>query len=309
MTSQLRTLTFGDRRISYDEEARLEIGDDDADKDYSSLNTYQFSDMDSGVCEDVCCDVRDVRGTPDTERKIIKPDVSTIRQLTNFDEDDEEGRETEEETEDDEDDEEVGDVSEEETEDDEAEDVPVVRFSAQSSVRAWDDTGYSYHSLGPASLSVLQLDRSELVHMRHVMVKIELDSREQENTVSRVEAGRVCVVCTTSTFGLWTGVGLQCSVCRYVVCSHCTAGNITNYSPPPPSPSPSSQSSTSSPTSPLAPNSPSGSITARLGTLFSGRRRSLDSQVLCRPCSQFVEQMNLMTEEDEFNTIDNQRSM
>ena len=32
--------------------------------------------------------------------------------------------------------------------------------------------------------------------MRHVMVKIELDSREQDSVVGRVEAGRVCVVCT-----------------------------------------------------------------------------------------------------------------
>ena len=55
---------------------------------------------------------------------------------------------------------------------------------------------------GPASLSVLQLNRSELVHMRHVMVKIELDSRlqggqrEVDTMLARLEAGRVCVVCT-----------------------------------------------------------------------------------------------------------------
>ena len=55
---------------------------------------------------------------------------------------------------------------------------------------------------GPASLSVLQLNRSELVHMRHVMVKIELDSRlqggqrEVDTMMTRLETGRVCVVCT-----------------------------------------------------------------------------------------------------------------
>ena len=60
--------------------------------------------------------------------------------------------------------------------------------------------------LGPASLSVLQLNRSELVHMRHVMVKIELDSRlqggqrEVDTMMARLEAGRVCVVCTRSVF-------------------------------------------------------------------------------------------------------------
>ena len=57
---------------------------------------------------------------------------------------------------------------------------------------------------GPASLSVLQLNRSELVHMRHVMVKIELDSRlqggqrEVDTMMARLEGGRVCVVCTRS---------------------------------------------------------------------------------------------------------------
>ena len=55
---------------------------------------------------------------------------------------------------------------------------------------------------GPASLSVLQLSRAELVHMRHVMVKIELDTRLQAGTsqgdsmLASLETGRVCVVCT-----------------------------------------------------------------------------------------------------------------
>ena len=84
MSSQLRTLTFGDRKISYDEASSQQENLDTEDKDYSSIGAYQFSDLDSGVCEDVCCD--DVRSTPETERKIIKPDVSTIRELTNFDE-------------------------------------------------------------------------------------------------------------------------------------------------------------------------------------------------------------------------------
>ena len=55
---------------------------------------------------------------------------------------------------------------------------------------------HASHDTGPASLSVLQLNRSELIHMRHVMVKIELDGREVDSVVGRVEAGRVCVVCT-----------------------------------------------------------------------------------------------------------------
>ena len=198
------------------------------------------------------------------------------------DDEEEEGRESDEDTEGTEDDGEEDDVEE-------AEDVGVlkVNFSALSPVSDRDDiclTGFEYHSLGPASLSVLQLDRSELVHMRHVMVKIELDSREQEVVVGRVEAGRVCVVCTTTQFSLWSGAGLECTVCRYTVCTLCTAASPTTPSLP------SSPSLTSSPSSP---SSPSASITDRLGSLFSARRRSLDSRpaVLCRPCSQFVEQV------------------
>ena len=114
------------------------------------------------------------------------------------DDEEEEGRESDEDTEGTEDDGEEDDVEE-------AEDVGVlkVNFSALSPVSDRDDiclTGFEYHSLGPASLSVLQLNRSELVHMRHVMVKIELDSRlgleEVDTMMGRVESGRVCVVCT-----------------------------------------------------------------------------------------------------------------
>ena len=171
--------------------------------------------------------------------------------------------------------------------------VSPVRFSPMISDICL--TGFEYHDLGPASLSVLQLDRTELVHMRHVMVKIELDSREVEDcVVTRVEAGRVCVVCTTTRFSIFSGPGLRCSVCRYTVCSQCTAANTGTRrttttslpsSPPPPSPS----STSPSPPSPPSPTS----LTARLGKIFSPRRSSVDSphEVLCRPCSQFVEQV------------------
>ena len=54
---------------------------------------------------------------------------------------------------------------------------------------------------GPASLSVLQLNRSELVHMRHVMVKIELDSRlqggqrEVDTLMARYRQERLAFLC------------------------------------------------------------------------------------------------------------------
>ena len=91
--TQLRTLTFGDRRISYNETDQANLADladlaeeeADSEKNFTSLGGGgQFSDLDSGVCEDVCCD--SLASSPDTERKIIRPDVSTIRELTNFDE-------------------------------------------------------------------------------------------------------------------------------------------------------------------------------------------------------------------------------
>ena len=74
MSAAMRTLTIGDRSISYAaaaEEEEAEAGD----------CVYPSSDRDSGVgdTEDVCCSV-------DTERRIIKPDLQAIRQLTNFDE-------------------------------------------------------------------------------------------------------------------------------------------------------------------------------------------------------------------------------
>ena len=74
MSAAVRTLTIGDRSISYaaaaEEEAEL-----------AEDCVYPSSDRDSGVgdTEDVCCSV-------DTERRIIKPDLQAIRQLTNFDE-------------------------------------------------------------------------------------------------------------------------------------------------------------------------------------------------------------------------------
>ena len=73
MSAAMRTLTIGDRSISYAAAAEEEAEAGDC--------VYPSSDRDSGVgdTEDVCCSV-------DTERRIIKPDLQAIRQLTNFDE-------------------------------------------------------------------------------------------------------------------------------------------------------------------------------------------------------------------------------
>ena len=86
----MRTLTFGDRKISYNEEETLvtSISEDKEESFVSSV--YPCSDIDSGVGEDVGCDEH--KDNHDNvvdnvvERKIIQPDVSAIRELTNFDE-------------------------------------------------------------------------------------------------------------------------------------------------------------------------------------------------------------------------------
>merc|ERR1740123_2749724 len=242
--------------------------------------------------------------------KVMKPDLKEIEELTNFDEDDDD--DSDEHVESDVESENLSfeddntDIDEEEA--DVFTDNVVFDTKEMLSRRheAEDDTcmnGFEYHSLGPASLSVLQLNRSELVHMRHVMVKIELDSRlqggqrEVDTMLARLQAGRVCVVCTKTRFSYFAP-GLLCSVCQFSICKLCTAAPSPAYPG-------TVQSLPASPTppSPTSPSSPGSSISTRLGTLF--RRRSSVSGVtrprpgvMCRPCSQFVTQMDLMSEEE-----------
>ena len=100
MTSpSIRTLTFGDRKISYNEDIEHHVSEDvEKDDESYASSVYTCSDMDSGVCEDVCCDQQrdnldsevmenhDSNENSTNERKIIKPDLIAIRELTNFDE-------------------------------------------------------------------------------------------------------------------------------------------------------------------------------------------------------------------------------
>ena len=88
--SGMRTLTIGDRSISYNE-ATDDLGDSvsersDHETDYSYPSSiYPCSDLDSGVGddrEDVCCESESV----ESDRKVIKPDLKAIEELTNFDE-------------------------------------------------------------------------------------------------------------------------------------------------------------------------------------------------------------------------------
>ena len=88
--SGMRTLTFGDRSISYNEatddpgDSVSERSDHETEYSYPS-SIYPCSDMDSGVGddrEDVCCENESV----ETDRKVIKPDLKAIEELTNFDE-------------------------------------------------------------------------------------------------------------------------------------------------------------------------------------------------------------------------------
>ena len=96
MASHLRTLTFGDRSISYNDSSDVAAEPSEGKHDTSTVDDhneldssiYTCSDIDSGVGEDVCCDERrdNIENVVENERKIIRPDVSAIRELTNFDE-------------------------------------------------------------------------------------------------------------------------------------------------------------------------------------------------------------------------------
>ena len=91
----MRTLTFGDRSISYNE-ANDDLADsvseqssehEENDYSYPSSSIYPCSDLDSGVGDerdDVCCE--EPKENVDSDRKVIKPDLKAIEELTNFDE-------------------------------------------------------------------------------------------------------------------------------------------------------------------------------------------------------------------------------
>lgn len=219
-----------------------ELSEHDNDYSYPS-SIYPCSDLDSGVGDEredsVYCEEH--KENVETDRKVIKPDLQAIEELTNFEEDDDDDSDEHIESEDDES--ENLSFEDDDTDIDEEADVFTanVVFNTKEMLsrrhEAEDDmclNGFEYHSLGPASLSVLQLNRSELVHMRHVMVKIELDSRlqggqrEVDTMMARLEGGRVCVVCTRTRFSYFSP-GVPCSVCQFSICKLCTAAPSLAY--------------------------------------------------------------------------------
>ena len=88
VSTSMRTLTFGERSISYND-ANDDLEDcvsERSESDYSCPSSiYPCSDMDSGVGEDVCCE-EPKENFVESERKVIKPDLKAIEELTNFDE-------------------------------------------------------------------------------------------------------------------------------------------------------------------------------------------------------------------------------
>ena len=91
--SSMRTLTFGDRSISYNEanddpgDSVSELSEHDNDYSYPS-SIYPCSDLDSGVGDEredsVYCEEH--KENVETDRKVIKPDLKAIEELTNFEE-------------------------------------------------------------------------------------------------------------------------------------------------------------------------------------------------------------------------------
>ena len=89
ISSGMRTLTFGDRSISYNEtnddleDSVSERSDQDNDYSYPS-SIYPCSDMDSGVGDER--EDEEPKENVESDRKVIKPDLKAIEELTNFDE-------------------------------------------------------------------------------------------------------------------------------------------------------------------------------------------------------------------------------
>lgn len=68
----------------------------------------------------------------------------------------------------------------------------------------------------------LSLTLEEIVHIRSVLTKAELESLPVEGRVKEdAERGKVCFLCMKTRFGFFGPRGQQCRLCNRVVCSKC----------------------------------------------------------------------------------------
>jgi len=206
----MRTLTFGDRTISYD--LGLDVMEDTGPQLNIQPEMFQpterkvsiaFSD-DSGVGSECSEDHDDV----DTERKLIKPDIKAISQLLNFDEEEED------------------DLSDSETDD--INNCDSVNLNPCSTKKDNVSTSCSNDketvleaNFVPPDESIISLSLSELCHIRSELAKAELEALSLDESVRlSIEQGKICYVCTNTRFGMFRR-GEKCEVCQKRVCSKC----------------------------------------------------------------------------------------
>ncbi|CAG9854857.1 unnamed protein product [Phyllotreta striolata] len=70
----------------------------------------------------------------------------------------------------------------------------------------------------------LSLTLSEIVHIRTVLTKAELDALPVEGKVRHdVEARKVCFLCLKTRFGIFGPWGQRCTLCKRTVCTKCSS--------------------------------------------------------------------------------------
>jgi len=242
----MRTLTFGDRTISYD--AGLDSMDvtssnsrQDGVKTSSDLQ-YEMSERkvsvaksesaDSGVGADNIENQDDHEECSEIEqRRLIKPDDVAVRELLNFDEE-EEDEYFEEESDIDEDDAqkrlgEAGNPSVFNKKWRQAIVKDLTRSNSrgrsgqqqQSSLTRSDSLDQVLTSA--VDQGNVKLSLQEVGHIRRVLARAELETSQlSADLKTDLESGRVCGVCKRTRFGRLTR-GVTCDLCRLNTCSRC----------------------------------------------------------------------------------------
>jgi len=249
----MRTLTFGDRTISYD--AGLDTFHNDSSTRTSSTDVqYEMTERkvsvaksesaDSGVGADadtVIDNQDDSQEYIENERRVIKPDDIAVRQLLNFDEE-EEDEYYEEESDFDEDDaqnrsKEVRNQSLYNKKWRQAIVKDLTRSNTTVNVRT--GTGHSPPGLTRSDSldQVLTSDQSdvklslrEVGHIRRVLARAELETCHVSPELrSDLEAGHACAVCHKTRFGRLSR-GMTCDLCSVKVCNRCvdTASRVSS---------------------------------------------------------------------------------
>jgi len=232
----MRTITCGDRTISYD--TGLDMLHNTGPT--RSLPTERkvsvpYSEADSGAGSDCSEDHEEV----DNERRLIKPDLMAISQLLNFDEEDEDDL-----TDSDNDESEetstnqnfkwqkaiVKDLASLNNGDSKLKrrhsisKCESVILNPESKSKSPTASSKQAFPVGPSScmgVPTLNLSLSEVGHIRSVLVRAEIEALPiEENVKQGIEQGRICTVCTLTKFGMFRR-GQKCEVCRMTVCFKC----------------------------------------------------------------------------------------